>query len=972
MPRSSMTSLVCAAGALAVFLSTVRAATAPYRDDFDDYPQGPSPSNFVTTATGNHDDGAAAWQIVKPGGTTGVYRNQAFGNMTWCSAAVPITNLGQADFHVSTTFASSFYAPNGISKGRTGLAVFSNNPDFKNAGYQVSYQVFGPGGGHAPENGQLNLYRLGHQVTGPVGPRLPVVPGATYTMTVTGVHSPAGLTLTAILGNGSDSISVSYVDAAPLSGEYFGYYTEQGGSTQNSSSLTTGFDNFVVTKAAPFIVTNTNATGPGSLGQAIVKANAQPGADRIHFNIPGPGVHKINVGQTALPEVTDTVMIDGYTEPGASPNTLTVGNDAVILIQIDGGNDAELKRDGIVLMAPGCVIRGLSITGFVGTTQKPCEPCAPVLVGGHAIRLKRVNTTVAGNFIGVLPNGNTMRGNTKGVLVEKNGNTIGGSTPEARNVISGNVSGITLSAVATVAGNYIGTNASGTERVENRQAVLCNATIRGALVGGTTQGAGNLISGNAEGVVCGEFFWSGRDTPVVLPGNSLAIKGNTFGLRADGTAPLANEAAIVIGAGSNNTIGGSESGAANLIAGNTNAVLLGGVLPGTPATTGTANQVLSNSIYANGGPAIDINADGAATPNDPADADDGFNHLQNSPTISSATIENGTALITGTLHSTSNTTFTIQLFSESKSLAQPVQSYLGSTTLTTDSTGNGSFSAAFPVPDPDVTFNATATDPDGNTSEFASNAGPLLNLSTRGRVGSGEDVLIGGVLTSSPGEALIFRALGPSLQNAGIDDALADPILEMYDSFGTLIGSNDNWKDSPQRQEIEATGIAPTHDLESAMLGNPGCTVIVRSKTGAPGVALVEAYHDFGVKRVQNLSTRGAVDSGENVLIGGFILGHDTTRIVVRAVGPSLAAEGVTAPLNDPVLELRDSSGTLIASNDDWKQNQESDLRAVRLDPSADSESAIFTRLEAGAYTAIVRGKDDSAGVALVEIYNLR
>ena len=201
-----------------------------------------------------------------------------------------------------------------------------------------------------------------------------------------------------------------------------------------------------------------------------------------------------------------------------------------------------------------------------------------------------------------------------------------------------------------------------------------------------------------------------------------------------------------------------------------------------------------------------------------------------------------------------------------------------------------------------------------------------LNVSTRLDVGTGDKVSIGGIIIT-PGDAkrVLLRAIGPSLSNFGITDPLADPVLELHAQDGMLISTNDNWN-SPPAPDIEATGLAPTNPLESAIIAtlDPGLyTAIVTGKNGGTGVGLVEAYDldQSATSQLGNLSTRGFVDTGTNVMIGGFILGPDGTlnaNVLVRAIGPSLTAFGVTDALADPVLELHDANGTLITSNDNW------------------------------------------------------
>ena len=247
-------------------------------------------------------------------------------------------------------------------------------------------------------------------------------------------------------------------------------------------------------------------------------------------------------------------------------------------------------------------------------------------------------------------------------------------------------------------------------------------------------------------------------------------------------------------------------------------------------------------------------------------------------------------------------------------------------------------------------------------------------------MGTGDKVSIGGIIiTEGEAKRVLLRAIGPSLANFGITDPLLDPVLELHAGDGSLITSNDNWTDSPQMADIEATGLAPTNDLESAIIAtlDPGLyTAVVNGKDGGTGVGLVEAYDldQSASSQLGNLSTRGFVDIGDNVMIGGFILGPDdalNANVLVRAIGPSLTAFGVTDALADPVLELHDANGTLLVSNDNWRSDQETEIEATGLQPTNDLESAILMSLPPGSYTAVVAGSGGSTGVALVEVYRL-
>lgn len=255
----------------------------------------------------------------------------------------------------------------------------------------------------------------------------------------------------------------------------------------------------------------------------------------------------------------------------------------------------------------------------------------------------------------------------------------------------------------------------------------------------------------------------------------------------------------------------------------------------------------------------------------------------------------------------------------------------------------------------------------------------LGNISTRLRVGTGENALIGGFIVSgTQPKKIILRAIGPSLPVAG---ALQNPSLELHGKNGTT--TNDNWGDAPNKQAIIDTTVAPKNDLESAILttlpaNNSAYTAVVRGVNNTTGVGLVEAFDlDAGAdSTLANISTRGFVDSGDDVMIGGVIIGAGSTgstaKVLVRAIGPSLTKQGVTGALQDPTLELRDANAQLIAQNDNWKTAQEQAIRDTTVPPTDDRESAIVKTLSAGNYTAIVRGKNNTTGVGLVELYNLQ
>ncbi len=253
----------------------------------------------------------------------------------------------------------------------------------------------------------------------------------------------------------------------------------------------------------------------------------------------------------------------------------------------------------------------------------------------------------------------------------------------------------------------------------------------------------------------------------------------------------------------------------------------------------------------------------------------------------------------------------------------------------------------------------------------------LANVSTRAAVGVGENVSIGGfIIQGTAPKQVLVRALGPSLSNAGVQDVLADPTVSLRDSSGNVLLANDNWKDT-QQQAIAGTGLAPGDDHESAVLATLAAgsyTAIVAGKNNTGGVGLVEVYEiQQSDARLANISTRGFVGTGNDVMIGGLILtGTAPAKILFRAMGPSLAGAGIQQPLLDPTLDLFNSQGTKIATDNNWKDSQLAAIQATGLAPNNDLESALLVDLNAGSYTAVVSGVNNTSGVALVEAYHLQ
>jgi hypothetical protein len=257
-----------------------------------------------------------------------------------------------------------------------------------------------------------------------------------------------------------------------------------------------------------------------------------------------------------------------------------------------------------------------------------------------------------------------------------------------------------------------------------------------------------------------------------------------------------------------------------------------------------------------------------------------------------------------------------------------------------------------------------------------------LNISTRLRVDTGSNIAIGGfIITGTGPKKVAIRALGPSLGSFGLSDVLADPTLELRGSDGALLAQNDNWQDnSSHAAQLVALNLALPHPNESGIVAilEPGAyTALLAGKNQTSGIALIEIYDTeaSAASQLANISTRGFVRTGDNVMIGGFILGggNENTDVVVRGIGPSLAQFGLSPVLADPTLELRDSNGAVVIANDNWQEDPVSaaQLSTRGLAPGNSLESGVFANLAPGAYTAILAGNSAGIGIGLVEIYNV-
>lgn len=417
--------------------------------------------------------------------------------------------------------------------------------------------------------------------------------------------------------------------------------------------------------------------------------------DTIHFSLAGSGVHTITVtNHSGLPTVTDPVIIDGYSQPGAHQNTLAKGNDTVLLIQLSPGVGVG-DIAGLDLETNSSIIQGLIINGFRETYSQGFG----IVVAGQG------GNTIQGNFIGTDANGAASVLNSVGVWVTSSNNLIGGVSPAARNLISGNGGGVYVGGPGAtqnkIQGNFLGTNRSGTAALSNAEGVIVDSAQQN-LIGGTETGARNVISGNDEAIL-------------ISASTGTVVQGNYIGLQVNGKQPLGNTLGIYI-SGSDNVIGGSAKHASNRIAYSGSAGITVVNLADALDNTFSRNSIYSNAM------GIDLGADGV-TLNDigiPADEDIGPNNLQNSPIVMKAT--SAAKSIKVYMNSTINTTYTIELFSATAcdlSGHGQGKTFLGAAKITTNQYGDATKSIVVSKSfKPNQAIVATATDPFGNTSEF--------------------------------------------------------------------------------------------------------------------------------------------------------------------------------------------------------------------------------------------------------------
>jgi len=468
--------------------------------------------------------------------------------------------------------------------------------------------------------------------------------------------------------------------------------TDPSGNTSEFSPALRALTTFA---PGQFVVTSTADDGPGSLRQAIADAtNAFNLGDRITFNIPGAGPHII-APATPLPPLAAPVTLDGFTQPGAIANHLADGLNAIYKIHLDGAAVPN-NTDGLLVTTAGVTIRGLGIHRFRGD--------------GIELTAASSGAVVEGCVIGLGPDGEDLGQNGNGVLINgSSGHRIGGTAPEARNVLSGNNrNGIELTGAGAtgnrVEGNWIGLGLDGvSDRGNSNQGIRAD-NAPGNFLGGSTAGAGNVIAGNDQNGI--ELANAGASNNVV--------QGNWIGATPSGNA-LRNNASGVHLSATGNRIGGIGTGEGNRIAFNGQR--------GVSVQSGTNNVIRGNRILSNEALGIDLAANNR-TPNDVGDADTGANELQNVPALTEARIEPGQTRVAGTLQSLPNASFQLDFYSSPT--PDPTGSgegdqYLGATEVTTDAGGQAAFDVLLGTEALGRHLSATATDAFGNTSEFSTN-----------------------------------------------------------------------------------------------------------------------------------------------------------------------------------------------------------------------------------------------------------
>jgi hypothetical protein len=741
-----------------------------------------------------------------------------------------------------------------------------------------------------------------------------------------------------------------------------------GGGTFNDGYA----DNLSFVLRAPFVVTTTADSGTGSLRAAIAAGNT------ITFD---PGVfsaasapHVISL-LTALPPLNSNMSIAG---PGkevlAVQHSTASGTPTFSIFVVYNGT----------VSGPIVALSGLTIS------KGNANAGGAILASDSALTLDNCaftdNQSGDSGGGGIYSARGTLTLNNCVVTRNKGGAGAGihnfrGAVTLNSCAVSGNAASTGLFGIPSGGGGIY--NDGGTLMINN-SAITGNLSAERA--GGIYNGGGGVVtidkctvSGNAATTDGGGLMTQGTAnitlTNSTLSGNSAGNNGGGVeNANSGGTASLTMSNCTLSNNGAGNGGGGidnfgSGTGAANLKMSNCtfrgNSANAGGGIFKNTAMKGHATVALDNTLFFTAGASggniftnVNGSDNGTITSFGYNMSDDNAGGFFNPPGISSDRINTDPML--GPLQDNGGPTLTHALLPGSLAIDK------GNSSLTTDQRG--------------------ALRPSGNASDigaFEFQGTPpvvLANISGRLPVETGDNALFAGfIVTGYQPKKVIIRAIGPSL---GVAGGLADPTLELRDGSGALLQSNDNWKDSPNKQAIIDSTIPPTNDLESAIVATlpasklgTGYTAIVRGAGNATGIGVVEVYDlDRSLdSKLANISNRGFVQAGDNVLFAGnIVLGQVSQKVIIRAIGPSLSAVGVSGAMADPTLELHDANGGLLEANDNWvdSPNKQAIIDS-KIPPSNDLESAIVRTLAPANYTAIVRGVGNTTGIAVVEVYAL-
>ena len=696
-------------------------------------------------------------------------------------------------------------------------------------------------------------------------------------------------------------------------------------------------------------VTTTADSGAGSLRDAIAAASD---GETIQF------AGALN-GQTIMLTSAELLIDKSITISGPGPSQLTVQRSIA-------GSTPEFR---IFHLTPGHVV---SIAGLIISNGVALQGTTPANRGGGIFNDHSVLTVTDCSL-----NGNSSR---SGGGVFSNGEFSGSATLTINNsTLGGNSAdfgaGVFNSAAAS----------SGSATL-----VIAHSTLRDNLAANSGGGIFNEGDNGGNGIL--------TLTNSTLSGNTAAISGGA--LHNDG---FAGTAVAMI---SHSTLGGNTAGSSSTAGTITNqdgTVEIGDTI--LKAAAGANLGVVGGStITSHGFNLCSDNGGGFLTgAGDQLNTDPLLGTLQSNggPTLTHALLFGSPAVDAG------NPSFTPPPDFDQRGLGFPRvlngRINIGSVEMqptaptptpappTPTATATPTATPNPPTPTPTSTPTATAN-PTATASPTASptptatpsmSPAQALNISTRLRVETGNNLAIGGfIITGSGPKKVAIRGIGPSLANFGLSDVLADPTLELRDNAGALVAQNDNWQDNSfQAAQLDALNLAPSHPNESGIVAilQPGAyTALLAGKNQTSGVALVEIYDAdaSAPSQLANISTRGFVRTGDNVIIGGFILGNSgpSANVAIRALGPTLAQFGLNNVLADPTLELRDSNGSLLIANDNWEDDSVSaaQLTARGLAPSQAAEAAIFAALPPGGFTAVVAGKDGTTGLGLIEVYSVQ